>query len=351
VNDALVAFVRRMPKMELHLHLEGTVRPETLLELARRHDIDLPATDARGIAQWYRFRDFRHFLDVWLTVLSCLREPEDFARITRELGEAAAAQHVRHVEAIFTPATHERYKGLSHDGVWAGIRDGAAWVRRQLGVSMTFIVDVPRNRRPNDDGGVEATAAWAIAHQAEGIVALGLGGSEVDNPPELFADVFRAAKAQGLHVYPHAGETVGPESVWGAVRALGAERIAHGVRAVADETLLHHLAAHGIACDVCPTSNVRLGLCPSIEQHPIRRLIDAGVPVTIGSDDPALFQTTITDEYLSLARAQSFTATELARLVRTAVAASFLPKAEKHTLAHRVEAELARAAGEAGVTL
>ena len=348
MDPRLERFIREMPKVELHLHLEGTVRPATLLALAQRHRVELPAWDAETLTRWYQFTSFRHFLDIWLTVLSCLREPADFTRVTRELGEEAARQHVHYLEAIFTPATHQRYKGMSYDDVWAGIREGAATVQRELGVRMQFIADVPRNRRPGSDGAVEATVEWAVAHRDEGLVAVGLGGAEADNPPELFAEIFRHAKAHGLRVYPHAGETVGAESVWGAVRALGADRIAHGVRAVEDDALLRHLAAHGIACDVCPTSNVRLGVYPSHAHHPIRRLLAAGVPVTIGSDDPGLFQTSLTDELIALARVHAFTAPELSDLVRRAVDVSFTSKTEKTALRTRVDAEIEAALRETG---
>jgi adenosine deaminase len=348
MDARLERFIRQMPKVELHLHLEGTVRPTTLMELARHHGVKLPVSNLDELAQWFHFRSFRHFLDIWLAVLGCLRTAADFARITRELGETAAAQRVRYLEAIFTPATHERYKGMTHDEVWAGIREGARSAQRDLDVQMRFIVDVPRNRRPGDDGTVEATVAWAIAHGDDGIVALGLGGSERDNPPELFTDLFRHAKAHGLRVYPHAGETEGPESIWGAIRALDADRIAHGVRAVDDPGLLAHLAGKGIACDVCPTSNVRLGVYPSLVEHPIRRLLAAGVRVTLNSDDPALFQTTLTDELLAVARTHGLTAAELATLVRTAVDVSFTTTDEKAALGARIDAEIEAAWQESG---
>lgn len=351
LDESVARFVQRMPKIELHLHLEGTLRPSTLLELARKHQLEPPAADVESLLRWYRYRDFPHFIQIWLAALNTLRDPSDFARITRELGEGARAQNVRYVQATFTPSTHQRYRGLPFDEVWGGIREGAAWIARELGVKIQFAPDIARNLRPGDGRWVELTAEWAAAHQDEGIVALGLGGDEVGNPPELFAEVFREAKARGLRSWPHAGEIVGPEGIWGAVRALGADRIAHGIRAVEDPALLDYLAAHRIGCDVCPTSNVCLGVYPSISAHPIRRLLAAGVPVTINSDDPPMFNTTIADELLNLARYQGFTPTELANLTRTAVKVSFLPDDEKASLRAEVEADLAEAARESGVTV
>ncbi len=351
MDERLAQFIRQMPKVELHLHLEGSIRPTTLLDLARRHGIGLPVDDVDGLAQWYRFRDFSHFVEIWRAILACLRDGSDFARLTRELGETAAAQQVRYVETTFTPEALLRHAGIPYDEVWGGIREGAAWAARELDVQLQFIPDIPRNRRPEVGTAVQDTVEWAIAHQGEAVVALGLAGVEEGNPPERFADVFQYAKARGLRIWPHAGETVGPESIWGAINALGADRIAHGVRAVEDPALLTPLATHGIGCDVCPTSNICIGVYPALAQHPIRQLLAAGVPVTLNTDDPPLFHTTLTEEFLALARVQAFTAAELSALVRTGVEVSFLSEGEKAVLRSRVDAELAAAAHETGVTL
>ena len=351
MNDRLRQFIQRMPKVELHVHLEGTIQPGTLLELARRHDVDLPANDAQGISEWYRYRDFPHFIEIWLVINSCLRDGADFARITRELGENAAAQHTHYLQVSFVPSTHLRFQGVPYDEVWDGIREGATRAEKTFGVHMEFVPDFPRNLRTGDDGSVEATTEWAIAHQEEGIVALGLGGYEVGNPPELFSEIFTYAKAKGLRSWPHAGETEGPASIWGAVNALGADRIAHGIRAVEDPALVAYLAEHQIGCDVCPTSNVRLGVYRSMADHPIRRLIDAGVPVTINSDDPPMFNTSLTDEFHALAGVHEFTASELSNLVRTGVDVSFLGDGEKLMLREKIKRELRNAAAQTGVDL
>lgn len=351
LDEPTTRFVQLMPKVELHLHLEGSLRPATLLDLARQHGIEPPAADVEGLTRWYRYRDFPHFIQIWLAALNTLRDPADFARLTRELGETARAQNVRYVQATFTPSTHLRYRGLPFDEVWGGIRDGADWVERQLGVRLQFAPDVPRNLRPGDGSWVELTADWAVGHREEGVVALGLGGDEIGNPPDVFEEAFRYARENGLRSWPHGGEIVGPEHIWGAIRSLGADRIAHGIRAVEDPALLAYLAEHNIGCDVCPTSNVCLGVYPSIAAHPIRQLIAAGVPVTVNSDDPPMFNTTLTDELLALARFQRFTPTELANLTRTAVAVSFLAEGEKAALRAEVEAGLVQAADAAGVEI
>ncbi len=351
LGPQLEQFIQLMPKVELHLHLEGAIRPATLLELARKHGVELPANDVQGISEWYRFRDFPHFIEAWLVINSCLRDGADFVRVTRELGETAASENARYLQVTFVPSTHLRFHGVPFDEVWGGVQEGAAQAEQAHGVKMQFVPDFPRNLRLGGDGLVEATAEWAIAHRERGIVALGLGGYEVGNPPELFQEVFAHAKANGLRAWPHAGETEGPASIWGAVNALGADRIAHGIRAVEDPALVAHLAENRIGCDVCPTSNVRLGVYGSLAEHPIRQLIDAGVPVTINSDDPPMFNTTLTDEFRAMATFHQFSPSELATLVRTGVEVSFLGEQEKRELSQQVERELTDAAAQTGIEL
>lgn len=351
LDPKLEQFIQLMPKIELHVHLEGAIRPTTLLDLARRHGVELPANDERGITEWYRFRDFPHFVDIWMVINSCLRDGSDMARITRELGESAAGQNTHYLQVSFVPSTHFRFQGVPYDEVWDGIREGANWAEQTLGVKMEFVTDFPRNLRMGDDGSVEATTDWSVAHKDEGIVALGLGGYEVGNPPELFSEVFAHAKAKGLRSWPHAGETEGPASIWGAINALGADRLAHGIRAVEDPALVAHLAEHQIGCDVCPTSNVRLGVYPSMSDHPIRQLIEAGVPVTINSDDPPMFNTSLTDEFRAMAGVHGFSPAELATLVRTGVEVSFLDEQGKLELSRKVEQGLASAASQTGIDL
>src|SRR5262249_14463584 len=191
--------------------------------------------DEAGIRRFYRYRDFAHFVEAYVAVLGCLRDGDDFALITRELGEEAARQRVRYLEVTFTPAGRVLRTGISWDDLFGGIVAGAEAARRAHGVEMRFIPDSPRLVRPGQEPAVaELTAEWAVSGRDRGVVALGLGGTEVGNPPELFAEVFRWAKARGLRSWPHAGETVGPEGVWGALRALDADRLAHGIRAAED---------------------------------------------------------------------------------------------------------------------
>lgn len=343
LDPASVAFIQALPKAELHIHLEGTIRPATLLALARRHNVELPARDEAGLRRFYQFRDFSHFIEVWIIINECLRSGEDFALITRELGAEAGRQNIRYLEVTFTPYPHVRRRGLTWEEILGGIAAGRAEARRAWGVEMRLIPDIARDcYRAGLMEAATQTAEWAVAGRDRGVVALGLGGNEVGNPPEAFAEAYAYARAGGLHAVPHAGEVAGPESVWGALRALHAERIGHGVRAIDDPALVTHLRDHQIPLEICPTSNVCTGAVPSLDAHPIRLFYDAGVPITLNSDDPPMFNTTLTDEYLLLAARFGFTPHELAHLSLTAVHAAFLPAAEKQALATQFQAEIDR---------
>lgn len=337
--NSLHAFARAMPKAELHLHLEGSITPETALTLARRHNVRLPANDPAGLQDWFRFRDFKHFIEVYLALSDLLRTPEDFAFIIVELARDLARQNVRYAEVTFTAYTHLwQNKGLTPDDLIAGLDAGRAAAREQFGVELTWIIDIPRNLSFNRITGryngkaSGPTVEMALAWKDQGVVALGLGGHEIGAPPEPFAHAFERARAGGLHSAPHAGEHVGPAGVWGAIRALGAERIGHGVRAIEDPELVSYLVAHQIPLELNPSSNIRLGVYPDYASHPLRRLWDAGVFVTVNSDDPPLFNTTLNQEYGLLVDAFGFGADELEQVSLNAVRASFLPETRKEAM-------------------
>ena len=339
MNDSLHAFARAMPKVELHLHLEGSITPETALALARRHGVRLPAEDPAGLQDWFRFRDFRHFVQVYLTLSDLLRTPEDFTLITVALAQELAQQNVRYAEVTFTAYTHLwQGKGLTPDDLIAGLDAGRGGAREQWGVELAWILDIPRNLSFDPDTGrytgaaSDPTVEMALAWKDRGVVALGLGGHEVGAPPEPFAHAFDQARAGGLHSVPHAGEHVGPEGVWGAIRALGAERIGHGVRAIEDPDLVAYLVEHQIPLEINPTSNIRLGVYPDFMAHPLPRFWKAGAYVTVNSDDPPLFNTTLNKEYAVLVDAFGFGADDLERVSLNALRASFLPEDRKAAL-------------------
>ena len=335
--DAGWAFVERMPKAELHVHLEGSVHPATLLDLGRKHGVALPFRDVAGARDWFRFRDFPHFVEVYIAICNVLLDPEDYERALWELALDARRQNTRYLEVTFAPASplNPRTRAVP-DVVLRGLRAARRRARVELGVDVQFILD-PVRGRPRED--VWALACWCADNLGDGLIGLGLGGNEVGNPATRYAEAFAWARDAGARLTLHAGETVGPESVRDAL-AVGAERIGHGVRAVEDSALVAELVARGVTLEVAPTSNVCLGVYPSIGAHPFRALHDAGVLVTINSDDPPMFDTTLTDEYRTLAEQHAFTTDELAALSLRAVQAAFLPDAERAALAAAYAREL-----------
>ena len=321
-------FVREMPKVELHVHLEGSIRPATLLTLAERNNVDLPAGNVEGLQAFYRFSDFDHFIQVYFAISSCLQTPEDYSLIAYEFGADMARQNIRYAEVTFTPYTNVANTGLPFDELLAGLNDGRSRAQREFGVEYRWILDIVRDQPESR----HQVAAWAASAQDRGVVGFGLGGTEKGHPPEWFADAYTVAREAGLHSVPHAGEVAGPESVWGALRALGAERIGHGVRSVEDPVLVEYLRQHQIPLELCPTSNLCLGVYPSYEEHPIRWLWEQGVYVTLNSDDPPMFNTDLVSEYQAIVEHAGFTAAELERLSLNALRASFLPGDRKADL-------------------
>jgi aminodeoxyfutalosine deaminase len=281
------------PKIELHLHLEATLRPETLLEIARRNDFALPADTVQGIRELYDFRDFDHFIEVWILTTNALRRAEDFRSVVVGYAEEAARHGAVYIEGIFSPI-ERTWRGVDWDEIFSGYCDGAQEARELHGVEVRLTPDITRGASPRD--GVELVD-HASRYRERGIVGVGLGGEEALHPPEKFVEAFRLAHAEGLGSVPHAGEVVGPASIWGAIDALGADRVRHGIRAVEDPSLLEELAARQIVLDVTPLSNLRTGVVKSLEEHPLPELVAGGIPCTVSTDDPEMFDTDLTREY------------------------------------------------------
>jgi aminodeoxyfutalosine deaminase len=285
------------PKIELHVHFEGTVRPERLLLAARRNGVALPADTVEGIRDLYRFTDFEHFIATWLLVTAALRTTDDFRQVVVDYAEQAAGHGAVYIEGIFAPAQNVR-RGVRWQEVFEGYCDGAQEAREKTGVEVQLTPDMTRGATREE---IAETVRWSIAYRERGIVGLGLGGYEAEYPPELYEGAFREALDQGLGSVPHAGEVVGPKSVWGALDHLGARRLRHGFRAIEDPALVDELAARRTVLDVCPISNVRIGIVASLEQHPLPQLVAAGVPCSLSTDDPAMFDTDLTLEYQTAA--------------------------------------------------
>lgn len=289
LEDALL----RSPKAELHVHLEGTVRPRALLEIARRNGVDLGVADEETLRERLSFRDFEHFIDMWMLTTGALRTEADFRQVVVSYAEEAAAHNAIYIEAIFTPVERVA-NGASWAEVMNGFCDGAEEARERTGVIVRLTPDIPRGC---DLELAMETARQAVAFKERGVVGLGLGGLEAQYPPQPYAPAFEMAKANGLGSVPHAGEAAGPDSIRGALHALGADRVRHGIRAVEDRALVADLAAEEIVLDVCPVSNLRTRTVASPETHPLPDLVEAGVLCTISTDDPALFDTDLTTEH------------------------------------------------------
>jgi adenosine deaminase len=338
-------FITMMPKVELHLHLEGTITPRTLIELASRNGVRLPASDEEGVAALFRYRDFGEFLGVFMGLARAIVHGEDFERLAYELGLDLAEQHVRYAEVMISPMQHLT-RGVDLLEAIGGIMAGFARVEREYGTVVRLALDYGRGY------GIEA--AWEVLEIARaarplGVVGWSIGGQEIGHPPEPFAPVFAAAREAGLGLMAHAGEVVGPASVWGAIDSLGVTRLGHGIRSVDDPLLLAALRERRLVLDVCPTSNLLTGAVPSWAEHPVRRLREAGVALTLNSDDPTFFHTTLTEEYRRAVTHLGFGADDLCAAVRTAAEACFLPPAERAALAARIAGELAALRARVGV--
>lgn len=327
---SLEAFLRRMPKVELHVHLEGSMRPHVLLELARRNGVELPADDEEGLRRWFRFRDFDHFVQVYLTCSRALRAPEDFQLLALDFMEMQAGQNVLYTEAHFTISTHLSNGGDRGNGwgeeILAALEEAMGEGERRYGVRLRLITDIVRNVGVE---GADRTLEWALSARAHGVVALGLSGFESRCRNDPFRPHFETAAREGLHRVAHAGEHAGPEAIRSALEICGAERIGHGVRAVEDPALVEELRDRQIPLEVCPSSNVCLGVFPDFTSHSFDRLYRAGVPVSVNTDDPAFFDTDLSREYLRLHEAFGYTFEELAGLSLAALRQSFLPDGEK----------------------
>ena len=318
-----------MPKVELHVHLEGSVRPETLLKLAKRHQVALPVDDIAGLRRWYTFRDFNHFIEIYMTISSCLRTAEDIELIAREFLIGQAEQNVVYSEVTFTPFNQYHTNQLGFHEQIDAVNRARAWAEKELGVRMGVIMDIPRIFSSEDGLTI---ADWAIERYGDGLIALGLGGPEVDNPPEKFQAAFDRVRAAGLPCILHAGETVGPSSIWSAIRVAETKRVGHGVRAIEDQKLVEYLRETQIPLEVCPTSNICLKVYPSMEEHSLPELMAQGLYITINSDDPPMFNTTLTNEYLAGHKTFGWNVDIIEQLVLNAVDVTLLPETERQTM-------------------
>ena len=333
MND-LTSFIAGLPKAELHVHHVGSASPRIVAELAARHEGDTPVpADPAALADFFAFRDFAHFIEVYLSVVDLIRDAEDLRMMTYEIARELARGEVRYAELTVTPYSHVR-RGIPAPAFCAAIEDARAGASADFGLDLRWCFDIP------GEAGLpaaEQTLRIALEEQPAGLISFGLGGPEIGVPRSPFKPYFDKARAAGLHSVPHAGETTGPETIWDALRDLGAERIGHGISAARDARLMQYLADNRIPLEVCPTSNVRTRAVGDLDAHPLPVLVAAGVPVTINSDDPPMFGTTIEQEYAVAARLLGLDEAGVADLARAAVTASFLPPGGKSALLAEID--------------
>jgi len=319
-----------LPKVELHLHLEGAIPLETLWTLTQKYGGDEDVPDLESLSRLFTFRDFPHFLELWRWKDRFLREYDDFTFAAEAVARHLAGQNIRYVEAFFSAPG---YPDLDPQRLFQAVRQG---LDRVPEVEVTLVADLVR------DLGSELgmTTLEQVAELRDlGVIGIGIGGAEHDHPPEPFAPVYERARHLGLHTTAHAGEAAGTDSIWGAIKSLHVERIGHGTRAEEDPTLVDYLAQARIPIEMCPISNVRTGVVDSYQEHPVRRYVEQGLLVTVNTDDPAMFGNSLADEYAALHQSHGLGAGEIRALILNGAYASWLDPQRQQDLARALQAD------------
>lgn len=335
-EQRLLEYFQGLPKVELHIHLEGAVPLACMWGLIRKYGGDPGVPDPESLAGRFCFRDFAAFLDTWAWKNGFFRTGEDFTRIAAAVAADLAAQNILYVELFYSPQSYAS-RGLGAQEITLAVRRGLDQVPA---IEVALVTDLVRDLGARS--GREAVEAVSEVREAGRVVGIGIGGSEHRFPPEPFAPVFARARDLGFRTTAHAGEACGPESIWGALRALRVERLGHATRAAEDPALLDHLAAGQIALELCVISNLKTGVVPSAEHHPARRYFERGIPLSVNTDDPLMFGNSLAEEYLLLHRALGFSLDEIHALIDSAVASSWLPYAQKSTLGERIRRGMVR---------
>jgi adenosine deaminase/aminodeoxyfutalosine deaminase len=330
------SFIRTLPKAELHLHLEGSIEPSTLLELRQRHAMD--GASLAEVEQLYNYKDFAGFLTAFKDVTEHLRTPEDYELITYRLMERLKSQNVLHAEVIVSVGVC-LWRKQDFAAIFEGLERGRQRGEKDFSVSLVWIFDAVRQFGAEK---AQSVLDLAIQFHDRNVVAFGIGGDERAGPPEWFAGAYARGAEHGLHLTAHAGESSGPESIWGALN-LKAERIGHGLTAAQDPELIEELIERQVPIEICVTSNLRTGCCTELAQHPVRRYFDQGLMLTLNTDDPAMFRTSLSEEYALVQEAFGFTDEHLRELARNSFEASFLPPEKKIEFLNLFDAAATRA--------
>jgi adenosine deaminase len=322
---ATPTWYERVPKVELHLHLEGAIPQEVLWQLMQKYGGDPAVPNLAALRQKFQFRDFPHFIETWVWKNRFLREYEDFTLIAEAVALNLSRQNVKYAEMFYTPSDFFRH-GLEVQKLTAAIRTGLGRVKQ---IETELILDFCRDRGlENADRNLDAVNEV----KQLGVIGVGIGGSEQKYPPELYTKIYEKARLTGFHTTAHAGEAAGTESIWGAIRSLKVERIGHGTRAIEDDNLMRFLTEKQIPLECCPLSNVRTGVVKSIEAHPVKKFFDAGLLVTVNTDDPAMFGNSLAQEYQMLEERLGFSQDKVRKVILNGVKAAWLSNDRKKLL-------------------
>jgi aminodeoxyfutalosine deaminase len=333
-------FLAGLPKAELHVHHVGSASPRIVAELAARHPESPVPADPAALATYFQFTDFAKFIEIYLTVVDLVKTPDDVRLLTYEIAREMAGHNLRYAELTCTPYMSV-LRGIAPEAYCEAIEDARVAAEKEFGVVLRWIFDIPGEAGlPGADGTLEL----ALKNRPEGLVGFGLGGPEIGVPRPQFQPHFEAAIAAGLHSVPHAGETTGPETIWDAIRVLKAERIGHGTSTMHDPALVDYLGEHRIPLEVSPTSNIATRAVASYDVHPLRAMVEAGLVVTVNSDDPPMFGTDLTNEYAVAAELLDLDEAGVGELAKTAVQVSFAEDSVKKALIAEIDEYVAKPA-------
>lgn len=320
-----MTWYKQLPKVELHVHLEGAIPHGALFDLIQKYGGDPSVPDESALARRFKFKNFAHFIKQWSWKNQFLREYEDFSHIAEITARDMVEQNIRYAEMFFSPSLFAP-NGLEVQGIAHAVRNGLSRVPE---IEVSLIADLVRDYGPVSE---LKTLAQLAEVKSEGVIGIGIGGSEHDFPPEPFRHLYEEARRIGFRTTAHAGEAAGPESIWGAIHHLHVDRIGHGTRAFEDPRLIGYLADRGIPLELCPTSNVKTGVVGSIAEHPVRDYLERGLIVSVNTDDPKMFGTALEMEYRLLEQECRFTREDICRIILLAIRSSWLPEDRKKSL-------------------
>jgi adenosine deaminase len=326
LKEISMSWFDSLPKIEIHVHLEGAIPHVALWELIQKYGGDSSVPDLESLERRFKYRDFSHFIETWSWKNQFLRQYEDFAFIAEVTARDLAAQNVRYAEMFFSPSLFVRHHGLEVQRLAEAVRTG---LDRATGITVALIADLVRDYGPESEA---RTLAKLNEVKSLGVIGIGIGGTEAPFPPQPFEPVYREARRLGFHTNAHAGEAAGTESIWGAINHLQVQRIGHGTRAREDPYLVQYLVERQVPLEMCPLSNVRTGAVDTIANHPIREFFKQGIAVTVNTDDPKMFDTSLAEEYRLLVEECGFSRQDICKLILSAIEASWLPAERKQSL-------------------